>query len=130
MDYTTLSLADVRTELEAIAVEADTAFGRLDARQLNWKPEASRWSVAQCLEHLLTANGQMAEMADQALDGTRRRTLWQRLPVWPGLLGRMLDPHRRARTRRAGSRRRARRSRRPAPSTPGSSAASSISSAP
>jgi hypothetical protein len=90
MDYTTLSLADVRTGLEAIAIEADTAFGSLDARQLNWKPEAARWSVAQCLEHLLTANGQMAEMADRALDGARPRTVWQRLPVWPGLLGRML----------------------------------------
>src|SRR5688572_2864285 len=90
MDYTTITPADVRTELEAIAAEADEAFGRLEARQLNWKPEASRWSVAQCLEHLLTANGQMVEMADRALDGTRGRTLWQRLPVWPGLLGRML----------------------------------------
>ena len=90
MDYTTISPADVRTELEAIAADADAAFGRLDARQLNWKPDASRWSVAQCLEHLLTANGQMVAMADRALDGTRGRTLWQRLPVWPGLLGRML----------------------------------------
>ena len=90
MDYTTISLANVRTEFEAIAADAAAAFGRLDARQLNWKADAARWSVAQCLEHLLTANGQMAEMADQALDGTRRRTLWQRLPIWPGLLGRML----------------------------------------
>jgi hypothetical protein len=90
MDYTTISLAGVRTELEAIGVEADAAFGRLDPRQLNWKPEASRWSVAQCLEHLLTANRHMVEMADQALDGTRRRTLWQRLPGWPRVLGRML----------------------------------------
>ena len=90
MDYTTISLADVRTELEAIGGEAATVFGRLDARQLNWKPDASRWSVAQCLEHLVTANRQMADMADQALDATRRRTIWQRLPIWPGLLGRML----------------------------------------
>ena len=29
-------------------------------------------------------------MADQALDGTRGRTLWQRLPVLPRLFGRML----------------------------------------
>jgi DinB superfamily len=90
MDYTTISLAGVRTELEAIRVEADSVFGRLDARQLNWKPEPARWSVAQCLEHLLTANGQMADMAERALDGTRQRTVWQRLPVWPGVLGRLL----------------------------------------
>jgi transposase len=90
MDYTTISAADVRSELEAVGAEADTAFGRLDARQLNWKPEASRWSVAQCLEHLLTANGQMVAMADQALDPARGRTLWQRLPGVPRLFGRLL----------------------------------------
>ena len=90
MDYTTISPADVLTELEAIAADAAATFGRLDAQQLNWKPEASRWSVAQCLEHLLSANGQMADMADRALDGTRGRTVWQRVPVWPGLIGRML----------------------------------------
>ena len=90
MDYTTISLVDVRTELDAIAADAGTAFGRLDARQINWKADASRWSVAQCLEHLLTANRQMVEMADQALDATRGRTLWQRLPIWPDMLGRML----------------------------------------
>ena len=90
MDYTTISLVDVRTELDAIAADAGTACGRLDARHINWTADASRWSVAQCLEHLLTANRQMVEMADQALDATRGRTLWQRLPIWPGLLGRML----------------------------------------
>ena len=90
MDYTTISLADVRTELEAIGADAAAVFGGLDARQLNWKPEASRWSVAQCLEHLLTTNSQMTAMADQALEGARPRTVWQRLPLWPGLLGRML----------------------------------------
>jgi len=90
MDYTTISLADVRTELEAIGPDADAAFGRLDSRQLNWKPEASRWSVAQCLEHLLTTNDHMVAKADEALDELRGRSLWQRLPVWPGLLGRML----------------------------------------
>ena len=92
MDYTTISLADVRAELAAIAADGQAAFGGLSAQQLNWKPDASRWSVAQCLEHLVTANGQMADMADAALDGSRSRTLWQRLPVWPRLLGRMLDP--------------------------------------
>jgi hypothetical protein len=90
MDYTSISLSDVRAELAAIAADAQAAFGGLSAPQLNWKPDASRWSVAQCLEHLVSANGQMADMADAALDGTRSRTLWQRLPVWPRLLGRML----------------------------------------
>jgi hypothetical protein len=90
MDYTTLTLAGVRAELEAIARDAAEQFGGLDARQLNWRPDASRWSVAQCFDHLVTTNRQMLQTADDALAGTGRRPWLTRLPLVPGLLGRML----------------------------------------
>jgi len=90
MDYATVSLADVRNGLESIAREAQATFGGLDARQLNWRPDAARWSVAQCFDHLLTANRLMFQAAEDALNGAAPRTLWQRLPVVPGALGRML----------------------------------------
>jgi len=90
MDYTTLSLAEVRTGLEVLAQQTQATFGGFDVRQLNWRPEAARWSVAQCFEHLLTANRLMFQAADAALNNAEPRTLWQRLPVLPGILGRML----------------------------------------
>jgi hypothetical protein len=90
MDYTTLSPQEMGAELEAIAAEATATFAALDGPRLNWKPDPARWSVGQCLEHLLSANRQMAEMAERALDPSRPRTLWQRLPGWPRLAGRML----------------------------------------
>ena len=90
MDYTTLSLAEVRTGLDAMARETRATFGGLDGRQLNWRPDAVRWSVAQCFEHLLTTNRLMFRAAEDALNDARPRTLWQRLPVLPGVLGRML----------------------------------------
>ena len=90
MDYTTLSLAEVRTGLDDMARETQVTFGGFDARQLNWRPDPARWSVAQCFEHLLTTNRLMFGAAEDALNETRPRTLWQRLPVLPGLLGRML----------------------------------------
>jgi hypothetical protein len=90
MDYATLSLAEVRTGLDAVAREAQATFGGLDARQLNWRPDEARWSVAQCFEHLLAANRLMFKAADQALNAAAPRTVWQRLPVMPGLFGRML----------------------------------------
>jgi DinB superfamily len=91
MEYTALSLADVRTGLDDIARETQVTFGGLDGRQLNWRPEATRWwSVAQCFEHLLTANRLMFQAAEDALNDARPRTIWQRLPVLPGVLGRML----------------------------------------
>ena len=90
MDYATLSLAEVRTGLDDLAQQTQTTFGGFDARQLNWRPDTARWSVAQCFEHLLTANRLMFQAAEAALNNAEPRTLWQRLPVLPGVLGRML----------------------------------------
>jgi len=90
MDYTKLSLSGVKQALEEIARDAQAAFGDLDARQLNWRPDPGRWSVAQCFEHLLVANELMFRAAEAALDPAEPRTIRQRLPVLPGLLGRML----------------------------------------
>ena len=90
MDYAVLSLTDVRHEIDEIAREAQSTFGGLDEPQLNWRPDATRWSVAQCFEHLLTANRLMLRSAEDALDETRPRSVWQRLPVLPGVLGRVM----------------------------------------
>lgn len=89
-NYTTLSLADVQTELAAMARDAHAAFGALDGLQLNWRPDAARWSVAQCIDHVLSANRQMFERMEAALDPARPRAVWQRLPGLPRLFGPML----------------------------------------
>ena len=65
-------------------------IGRLAPRQLNWRPDVTRWSVGQCVDHLLAANRLMFDAADEALRGAAPRTLWQRLPVLPGVCGRLL----------------------------------------
>ena len=90
MDYTTLSLADVKTALDAVARETEATFGTLNARQLNWRPDAARWSVGQCFEHLLTANRLMLGAAEDALNPARPRSVWQRLPGVPGVIGRLM----------------------------------------
>lgn len=89
-DFTRLSLSELLVETEAIAAEAQRAFGHLDIQRLNWQPGADSWSVAQCLEHLLTANGEMFRPLDEALAGTKRKTFFERLPVLPGLSGRIM----------------------------------------
>ncbi len=89
MDYTQLSLAEVRTALEAIAAETQATFGTLEARELNWKPDRSRWSVAQCFQHLLGANQLMLDAATRALHRPAA-TIWQRLPMLPRFFGRAL----------------------------------------
>jgi hypothetical protein len=88
--FTKLSWSEMLVETEAIAADAQRAFGHLNAQQLNWKPGADSWSVAQCLEHLLTANHAMFPAIDEALAGTKRATFVERLPVLPGLFGKLM----------------------------------------
>lgn len=90
VDYTSFTIADIQREFEAIAREAHDGFGGFDEQQLNWKPDARRWSVAQCLDHLLTIDRQMFDAMDAAMDPSRRRTLVQRVPVLPGFFGRTM----------------------------------------
>jgi hypothetical protein len=90
MEYTKLSLAEAQAEFSAIARDTQLVFGALDERQLNWRPDATRWSVAQCFDHLLNANREMFQAIDAAMDGAHPPTVWQRLPVLPRLFGSLL----------------------------------------
>ena len=89
MDYLTARLPALITATNDIAVETKSTFGWLTPTQLNWKPSAERWSVAQCFEHLLTSNKGYFPIIERVLAG-HNPTLWQRMPVLPGLAGRLL----------------------------------------
>jgi hypothetical protein len=86
-NWTALTLAEVVAELEAVARETQFVFGSLGDAQLNWRPDASSWSVAQCFDHLLTINRQMLGAMNAAIDGSRPAAWWQRLPGVPGFFG-------------------------------------------
>jgi DinB superfamily len=90
VDFTRLTLDQVRAELTRTAADVRATFGHLDGRQLNWRPDATSWSVAQCFDHLINANREMCRAITLAGDPTGSRTIWQRLPILPGLFGRVL----------------------------------------
>jgi len=88
--YTTLSPVALADEFSTIARDAASVFGQYDATQLNWHPHAGSWSIAQCFDHLLKADHEMVQAIGRALDRAVAPTVWQRLPLWPRLLGWML----------------------------------------
>lgn len=90
MDYQNLTLPQIYDETEAIAGDARTLFGHLNPRQLNWKPSADSWSVAQCLEHLITSNRSYDPAFDLILKGAYSKTFMHRIPFLPGFFGRIL----------------------------------------
>jgi hypothetical protein len=90
VDYTTLSLAEVAGGLDEVARDAQQTFGALTPGQLNWQPDATRWSVGQCFEHLCIANDLMGRATREAVSGAAPQTIWQRIPFVPGVVGRMM----------------------------------------
>jgi hypothetical protein len=89
MDYTTLTLSEAGATLLDVAQDAEATFAGLDEHQLNWRPDATRWSVGQCFQHLLTANRLMLRAAEEALrDPTA--TIWRHIPMIPRAMGRAL----------------------------------------
>lgn len=89
MDYLTAKLPALINEANDIAAETKSTFGRLTPTQLNWKPSAERWSVAQCFEHLVTTNNGYFPPIEGVLAGIKP-TFWQRMPIVPGLAGKLL----------------------------------------
>ena len=89
MDYLKADLPSLIAAANHVANEAKTTFGDLTPAQLNWKPSAERWSVAQCFDHLLSSNKGYLPIIDSVLAG-KKGTFWQSVPVLPGVMGKLL----------------------------------------
>jgi len=83
-------LEDVLASADGFMAAIQPAFGALTAAQLNWKPSPQRWSIAQCLDHILITNKLYFPMLVQIADGTRRSRKRERLPLLPRMWGKML----------------------------------------
>ena len=89
MRYTNLSLAAVAAAIHETADDARMTFGALDEKQVNWRPDETRWSVGQCFDHLVTGNRLLVAAARSAIEHPPS-SVWQRLPLWPGMLGKLM----------------------------------------
>jgi uncharacterized damage-inducible protein DinB len=49
--------------------KAKAEFASLSNDQLNWKPSAASWSVAECLEHLIISNSAYFDVFSRIADG-------------------------------------------------------------
>ena len=77
-------------EAHAIAEDAQKIFGHLGTEQLNWKPNAGQWSVAQCFEHLIVINASYFPRMEKIANGDYKASLKERLPLLPRFFGSMI----------------------------------------
>jgi hypothetical protein len=83
-------LSGLVSAANAIADETLAGFGALTAPQLNWKPNADQWSVAQCFDHLVKVNAAYFPIFEQVLGGEKKNTFWESLPWLPAFWGKLL----------------------------------------
>lgn len=68
------------SEAEKTVEDSEKTFGRLNAEQINWKPNAKAWSVGQCFEHLIVTNNLYFPNIQNVLDGKHRNNFFSKIP--------------------------------------------------
>lgn len=69
---------------------AKALFNHMDIDQLNWKPEPGRWSIAQCLDHLVVSDMTYFPALKKIAAGNYKMSKWERWSPLSGLFGKML----------------------------------------
>jgi DinB superfamily len=89
-------LENLQAEIRLIAEQTQNEFGTLRADQLNWKPAAASWSVAQCFDHLITSSKGYFPIVEEVVSGQKKTRFMERVPIlpriWSKLLISSLDP--------------------------------------
>jgi hypothetical protein len=65
------AVSKILSDLEANEAAVDAVMAGLDEIQLNWKPSPKFWSIAQCLDHLVRANGDYLGGAVRAVQAAK-----------------------------------------------------------
>lgn len=81
-------IATIVSEAEKNNATASQLVQGLTEEQLNWKPDAKQWSIAQCLEHLAVTSRQFNGYFNQLIEGARLK--WPTngaIPYRPSLVG-------------------------------------------
>jgi hypothetical protein len=78
----------VSAGLEEIKQAVQRAFGSLSGDQLNIRPAPGKWSIAQCLDHLIVSNSTYIPAIERVLSGNNKPGWWQRINPFTGLIGR------------------------------------------
>ena len=82
--------ASAVSDLEQISGDVRAAFGELSFAQLNSKSCEKSWSVAQCLEHLITVNSLYFPIFEKLRRGNVPNTFLEKFSPLSGFFGRYL----------------------------------------
>jgi hypothetical protein len=82
-----LDLAVARTEVDSVSRDAEALVSPLTEAQFAWRPEAGRWSVGECLQHLALSADVMLPPLEALVASARAKGLRRAGPFRYGMLG-------------------------------------------
>ncbi len=83
-------LEDYRRQVEAAKDDARNLLAGLSEAQVNWRPTAAHWSIAECLDHLTVTNRELMSPIEAAIEEARSKGLTGRGPFRYGIIGNMI----------------------------------------
>lgn len=78
------------TIIDNITNSFKAAFGNLSAEQLNWKPNAQTWSIAQNIDHLIVINESYYPVIKSVREGTYKLPLMGKMGFMVNSMGKMI----------------------------------------
>ena len=78
---------DLIASLNSTTQQVTHSFSSLSNEQLNWKPNLSKWSVAQCLDHLMVSNTSYFPTFEKLIHKTYQLPLAQKLNPFNKIFG-------------------------------------------
>jgi hypothetical protein len=81
-------LADCLRQRDEVDAKAGELLSGLTEDQFHWSPASSRWSIAQCLVHLVIIGGKYFPIVDETIEHARAQNLLSRGPFRYGFLER------------------------------------------
>src|SRR5262245_44516156 len=81
-------LQSLHEQFLAIRIEAENLLGDLSDIQFTWRPGNDRWSIAQCIDHLLVTGHNSLSNIDQAIIVARSKGLFANEPFRYGMFER------------------------------------------
>jgi hypothetical protein len=81
-----MSIDSYRRQLDAIELDARGLLAGIDV-QLNWQPRSDRWSIGQCISHLIVSGRAELPLLERAIREGREKRMFGPEPFRYGFLG-------------------------------------------
>jgi DinB superfamily len=79
-------LQNYQRQFESIKTDAQNLLGDLNELQFNWQPSSDRWSIAQCIDHLVVTGRSSLSNIHRAVNEARSKGLLSPGPFRYGLI--------------------------------------------